>query len=253
MGSKYCRSVAEVVVVVVVVVVIVVFCRSQTRFPHVLRVVIERLVMKRQQTKAQSKACIARRSGYGQNGSGHGSEQSHIVPPRAVSPFLARTSLVPDAGTMPTETPIWIALDAASQQLLDLKAFGLGLRCDGHRSSGLYGNTTTLLQMLADGSAIEEHDDTNHDLFPQIAGQLKVMSPLWEAECFCVMICRERRVWGVGVATRSRNRLDAARVALAGALAMDRIARGEPAPSLWGYEAFASFSDRAMEDMTVVI
>ena len=122
---------------------------------------------------------------------------------------------------------------------------GLVLLCSGDRSSGLYGNSEEILHMVVGGSEVERLDDPDWSTFPSIAAALREIAPGWSDECFCIGVCHGLGVWGIGIASRVRNRQDAARIALAGATAAQSMTCGNAMPAaLRSYPAFAGFVGR---------
>lgn len=94
--------------------------------------------------------------------------------------------------------------------------------------------------MIGD-ALVEEFDDPSWSTFPQVAAALQALDPSWR-DCFCVTVCRAFGVWAVGVGSRARNRHDAARIALAGAVAAQSLVAGEALPDqLVNYTAFEGF------------
>ena len=116
---------------------------------------------------------------------------------------------------------------------------GLVLRCSGERSSGLYGHSEEVLRMLIGAAEVKEYDDPHWRTLPSIGAALKRIYPTWD-ECYCVFVCRN--AWGVGIANRQRNRRDAGRIALAGAVVAQLMMDNAPPPQgLGSYPAFAAF------------
>ena len=133
---------------------------------------------------------------------------------------------------IPEETPV---------QLHGVITDGLCLRCAGDRTSGLYGNADAVLRLLVGSDAVEEYDDPHWRAFPAVGAALKRRAPSW-TECICVFVCRSRSAWAVGIAGRQRDRKDAGKIALAGAVVALLLLDGSPPPhGLELYPAFAAF------------
>jgi hypothetical protein len=130
------------------------------------------------------------------------------------------------------------------QQLDGIITDGLVLLCSGDRSSGLYGNSEEILRLMAGDAAVEEFDDPDWSTFPQVAAALQAFAPSCR-DCVCVAVCRTLGVWAIGVASRKKNRYDAARIALAGAIAAHSLVVGNALPdNLGSYAAFTGFLGR---------
>ena len=146
------------------------------------------------------------------------------------------------ASGVPDGVPVFVEMPLPQPQQLDgLITDGLVLRCSGDRSSGLYGNSEEILRLLAGDALVEEYDDPSWTTFPEVAAALQALDPSLR-DCFCVAVCRGLGVWAVGVASRARNRGDAARIALAAAIAAQSFVAGEALPDqLSHYTAFMAF------------
>ena len=157
-----------------------------------------------------------------------------IRPPRPKQPH-GGPRVVADA-------PVFVEMPLPQPQQLDgLITDGLVLRCSGDRSSGLYGNSEEILRLLAGDALVEEYDDPSWTTFPEVAAALQALDPSLR-DCFCVTVCRGLGVWAVGVASRARNRGDAARIALAAAIAAQSFVAGGALPDqLSHYTAFMAF------------
>ena len=138
--------------------------------------------------------------------------------------------------------PIFVEMPIPPPQQLDgIITDGLVLLCSGDRSSGLYGNSGEVLRLMAGDAPVEEFDDPGWSTFPQVSAALQALDPSWR-DCFCVAVCRTLGVWAVGVGSRARNRRDAARIALAGAIAAQPLVVGNALPDqLANYTAFTDF------------
>merc|ERR1712008_667751 len=76
-----------------------------------------------------------------------------------------------------------------------------------------------------ENAEIEFHHDENWDNFPMIGTRLTEIAPA--EECMTVAVCSSRDVWAVGVSMQSKNRLAAAKLALATSLALKLDESGE--------------------------
>ena len=143
---------------------------------------------------------------------------------------------------VPDGVPVFVEMSLPQPQQLDgLITDGLVLRCSGDRSSGLYGNSDEILRLLAGDALVEEYDDPSWTTFPEVAAALQALDPSLR-DCFCVTVCRGLGVWAVGIASRARNRGDASRIALAGAIAAQSLVASEALPAqLSHYTPFMIF------------
>jgi hypothetical protein len=154
-----------------------------------------------------------------------------------------RTQQPPGAPRIAADEPLFLEMPVPPPDRLDgIITDGLVLRCSGDRSGGLYGNSGGILGLMAGEFEVQEIDDPSWTTFPSIAAALRGIAPGWSDECFCICVCRGLGVWGVGIASRARNRQDAARIALAGAIAAQSIAFGNALPvAVRSYPAFVGF------------
>ena len=146
------------------------------------------------------------------------------------------------ASGVPGGVPVFVEMPLPQPQQLDgLITDGLVLRCSGDRSSGLYGNSEEILRLLAGDALVEEYDDPSWTTFPEVAAALQALDPSLR-DCICVAVCRGLGVWAVGVGSRARNRRDASRIALAGAIAAQSLVASEALPAqLSHYTPFMVF------------
>ena len=94
----------------------------------------------------------------------------------------------------------------------------------------MYGHSEEVLRMLIGAAEVKEHDDPHWRALPSIGAALKRIYPTWD-ECYCVFVCRN--AWGVGIAKRQRNRRDAGRIALAGAVVAQLMMDNAPPSQAW--------------------
>jgi len=132
-------------------------------------------------------------------------------------------------GTLPRDTPFWIEIsgDEAPEVLMTLPPEALVVSTDGKTRRALYTNADKAITLLLgeDKDEIEFHDDANWENFPMIGARLTEIAPA--EECMTVAVCSSRDVWAVGVSMQSRNRLNAAKLALATSLALKLEETGE--------------------------
>ena len=97
---------------------------------------------------------------------------------------------------------------------------------------------------MAGDSEVDVVDDPDWSTFPELAGALQVIYPSWR-DCFCVCVCPGLCVWAVGIASRAKNRQDAARIALAGAIgAQSIVSCNALLAAVRSYPAFMGFLGR---------
>ncbi|CAK9048072.1 unnamed protein product [Durusdinium trenchii] len=143
------------------------------------------------------------------------------------------------------ETPHWLFVEELPDLLQGLQQETLVLASDGTQRRGMYNQADkALTAMLGDLSdEIVCHDDPNWQKFPQVGEEIKNLSD--EEECLCVATLPPRRLWGVGVATKSQVRQKAAKLALAALIAFQMTESGEEIPDLSRTTAVADFLEEA--------
>jgi len=132
--------------------------------------------------------------------------------------------------TLPRDTPFWIELpvDDAPEVLLALPPEALVVSTDGKTRKALYTNADKAMSLLLpedEKAEVEFLDDANWENFPTIGARLTEIAPA--EECMTVAVCSTRDVWAVGVSMQSKNRLAAAKLALAASLALKLEESGE--------------------------
>ena len=119
---------------------------------------------------------------------------------------------------------MWLELDPSDipDELGGLAMQGLALRAAADRSSGLLGDALDVSRALVDDAGVQVF----RAAFRPLASTLKNAWCAWnefgDEEHMCVAVCRASGAWGLGIGARKRNREDAAMVALAGAVAVQR-------------------------------
>jgi len=136
----------------------------------------------------------------------------------------------PPMRALPRDMPLWLTLaeDAERPEALDgMGDEALVVSTDGTKRKGLYSRADEALKHIlaamgvaeADiGASVEYHDDANWERFPAVGEALKRMAPA--EECICVSVCPAFNVWAVGVGMKGKARFNAAKAAMAGALAV---------------------------------
>merc|ERR550525_1068555 len=127
-----------------------------------------------------------------------------------------------DKTKLPRDTPFWIELqpDEAPEALV--------VSSDGKTRKALYSNADKAIELMIgeqEKSEVEFHDDANWENFPMIGTRLTLKAP--HEECMTVAVCQSRDVWAVGVSMQSKNRHQAAKLALATSLALKLVDMGE--------------------------
>jgi len=132
--------------------------------------------------------------------------------------------------TLPRDTPIWIELpvEETPEVLMSMPPQALVVSTDGKSRKALYTNADKALEKVLGEewkSEVEYHDDAGWENFPTIGARLTEIAPA--EECMTVAVCSSRDVWAVGVGMQSKNRYNAAKLALATSLAMKLEESGE--------------------------
>lgn len=147
-------------------------------------------------------------------------------------------------GTM-RDHPFWLLIpEQSAGELQGLDPRGLAVSTEGGRKS-LYNLADTALERLLGPPGTEEVnflDDANWEHFPEVGAALKASTSV--EECMCVGICPSRGVWAVGVGMKGKIRFAAAKLAMAGCLALQALDLQE-ALDLSGLQEFEQFLQEA--------
>lgn len=131
---------------------------------------------------------------------------------------------------MPGDALFWITLgsDEAVQPPLDnLLLESVVLRNDGTTRSDLYYKADAAIALVIGelASEVQYFDDPNWDQFPQVGQHTKRVTG--KEECLTLAVCQAAGVWAVGAGRKGKNRMTAAKVAMAASLALQTNDMGQ--------------------------
>mmetsp|Transcript_27426 Transcript_27426/g.50394 ORF Transcript_27426/g.50394 Transcript_27426/m.50394 type:complete len:658 (-) Transcript_27426:168-2141(-) len=169
----------------------------------------------------------------------------------------------PIEGKMPLErdAPLWIKLpddydlikdhidpverEQQTQIMEDYPPVAFVVATDGTKRKGLYSRADEELSKFLEepGTEVEYHDDFDWKKFPVVGLALKELAEA--EECMCVSMCPSRNLWAVGIGMKGKSRFQAAKVAMATSLALQRVELDEEMPDLEDIKTFEEFVEEA--------
>jgi len=146
------------------------------------------------------------------------------------------------------DLPLWLNLEGQElpPPLDTLMTEALALANNGMGRKSLYANADEMLAHFVGEDLVEQIqylEDPEWKEFP-LVGEAVKKAMNGKEECLTIAVLETACCWAVGVGTKGKNRLTAAKVALAGTMAIQTAEVGE-APSFDEFPALQEFVDEA--------
>mmetsp|Transcript_95242 Transcript_95242/g.164512 ORF Transcript_95242/g.164512 Transcript_95242/m.164512 type:complete len:397 (+) Transcript_95242:2-1192(+) len=175
-------------------------------------------------------------------------EVDEVDDPDAEPKAKKQKTWVDDGVSLPSHAPLWLKLpdsEPTPAELEGLPGVALVVRTDGKAARGLYSQGGEALTKFCpdEASEVEYLDDFDWKKFPAVGMALKELAE--KEECMCLAVCPSRVLWAVGVGMKGKERLRAAKVAMAAALALQGTELDTELPDLEGMDVFMEFVDEA--------
>lgn len=177
-------------------------------------------------------------------------EADEMDEPDAEPKAKKKKTWVDDGTSLPRHKPLWLKLpdsEPAPDQLEGLPAVALVCSTDGKAGGGLYSQADEALNKFVPEAAteVEYLDDFEWKNFPAVGMALKELAE--KEECMCLAVCPSRGLWAVGVGMKGKERLRAAKAAIAGSLALQGAELDTELPDLDGLDVFMDFVEEARQ------